>query len=60
VGALFLRALERGERVYAAMVSRGYDGVPRTMHRFAWTRADSIAALVWLAALSGLAAGTRL
>jgi cobalt/nickel transport system permease protein len=26
VGALFLRAFERGERVYLAMVSRGYDG----------------------------------
>jgi cobalt/nickel transport system permease protein len=26
LGALFLRAYERGERVYLAMVSRGYDG----------------------------------
>jgi cobalt/nickel transport system permease protein len=26
LGALFLRAFERGERVYLAMVSRGYDG----------------------------------
>ena len=26
VGALFLRAFERGERVYLAMVSRGYEG----------------------------------
>ncbi|GAA0796932.1 cobalt ECF transporter T component CbiQ [Spirilliplanes yamanashiensis] len=26
IGALFLRAYERGERVYLAMVSRGYDG----------------------------------
>ncbi|MET0493103.1 MAG: cobalt ECF transporter T component CbiQ [Actinoplanes sp.] len=31
VGALFLRAYERGERVYLAMVSRGYDGrLPRS------------------------------
>ena len=31
IGALFLRAYERGERVYLAMVSRGYDGrLPRT------------------------------
>jgi cobalt/nickel transport system permease protein len=30
IGALFLRAYERGERVYLAMVSRGYDGrLPR-------------------------------
>ena len=26
VGALFLRSYERGERVYLAMLSRGYDG----------------------------------
>jgi cobalt/nickel transport system permease protein len=26
IGALFLRAFERGERVYLAMLSRGYDG----------------------------------
>jgi cobalt/nickel transport system permease protein len=30
VGSLFLRAYERGERVYLAMVSRGYTGrLPR-------------------------------
>jgi cobalt/nickel transport system permease protein len=35
VGALFLRTYERGERVYLAMVSRGYDGrLPQlTEHR---------------------------
>jgi cobalt/nickel transport system permease protein len=33
VGALFLRAFERGERVYLAMVSRGYTGrMPRPEH----------------------------
>lgn len=33
VGALFLRAFERGERVYVAMVSRGYDGrMPAGLH----------------------------
>ena len=29
-GSLFLRSLERGERVYAAMLARGYDGEVRT------------------------------
>lgn len=34
IGALFLRAFERGERVYLAMVSRGYDGrMPVGLHR---------------------------
>jgi cobalt/nickel transport system permease protein len=33
IGALFLRAYERGERVYLAMVSRGYDGsMPQSWH----------------------------
>ncbi|MGD2058539.1 MAG: cobalt ECF transporter T component CbiQ [Anaerolineales bacterium] len=30
VGSLFLRSLERSERVYAAMLARGYDGEMRT------------------------------
>lgn len=34
VGSLFLRALDRSERIYAAMLSRGYDGHMRTMQRF--------------------------
>jgi cobalt/nickel transport system permease protein len=39
VGSLFLRALERSERVYDAMLSRGYDGQMRTLARF---RMDSV------------------
>ena len=31
IGTLFLRSYERGERVYAAMVSRGFDGEIRTL-----------------------------
>jgi cobalt/nickel transport system permease protein len=31
VGSLFLRSLERSERVYAAMLSRGYDGELRVL-----------------------------
>ncbi len=34
VGSLFLRALERSERVFAAMASRGYDGEVRALVRF--------------------------
>jgi cobalt/nickel transport system permease protein len=41
VGSLFLRSLERSERVHAAMLARGYNGqvpslVRRTMHRIDW------------------------
>jgi cobalt/nickel transport system permease protein len=31
-GSLFIRALERSDRIYMAMVSRGYDGEVRTLH----------------------------
>lgn len=31
VGSLFLRSIERSERVYAAMLARGYDGTSRTL-----------------------------
>ncbi len=34
VGSLFLRSLERSERVYAAMASRGYDGEMRILNSF--------------------------
>jgi cobalt/nickel transport system permease protein len=42
VGSLFLRSLERSERVYAAMLSRGYDGElrilePSSMGAIDWT-----------------------
>ena len=33
VGTLFIRSYERGERVYAAMVARGFDGQPRPLDR---------------------------
>ena len=31
IGVLFLRAFERGERVHAAMLARGWDGTIRTL-----------------------------
>jgi cobalt/nickel transport system permease protein len=52
VGALFLRAFERGERVYLAMVSRGYTG------RLPAPDARGAGALQWTAgALLPLVAG---
>jgi len=61
VGALFLRAYERGERVYLAMVSRGYDGrLPRPETGGAstadWARSavlPAAAAVIGLAAVLG-------
>ncbi|MBW4424074.1 MAG: energy-coupling factor transporter transmembrane protein EcfT [Nostoc desertorum CM1-VF14] len=54
IGALYLRSLERAERVYAAMVTRGYNGqLPidsplRPKERFAILVAWAIAACVTL------------
>jgi len=40
IGTLFIRSYERGERVYAAMVARGFDGQTRTLDRLSFRRAD--------------------
>ncbi len=42
IGSLFLRGLERSERVYAAMIGRGYDGTVKMMRNFNWEPADSL------------------
>lgn len=58
VGSLFVRSLERSERVYAAMLSRGYDGQMRTLGRFEMTRKDGWAVFIGaVVLLSALAAG---
>jgi cobalt/nickel transport system permease protein len=49
-GSLFIRSLERSERVYAAMLARGYDGTPRSLPQAGVARRD------WLILLAGLLA----
>jgi len=44
-GALFIRSYERGERVFLAMTSRGYDGTLPTGERTAATPRQWCAAL---------------
>ncbi|MER5773294.1 cobalt ECF transporter T component CbiQ [Streptomyces sp. NPDC002039] len=52
-GALFIRSYERGERVYLAMVSRGYSGSMPVIDDIAATRAQwAYAAVLPLAALA--------
>jgi len=41
VGTLFIRSYERGERIYAAMLSRGFDGQVRTLHNLSFRPADA-------------------
>lgn len=55
-GALFVRSYERGERVYQAMASRGYDGsMPvldeRRARAVEWAGALALPATTWLVAL---------
>ncbi len=53
IATLFLRSYERGERVYMAMASRGYDGTIKGFEDTQLTRRDYLmAAAVILAALS--------
>jgi len=40
IGVLFIRTYERGERVYTAMVSRGFDGKIKTLTRSKITKWD--------------------
>ena len=52
-GALFIRSYERGERVYAAMVSRGYSGrMPRLRGQAApaatWAAGLAVPAVAWI------------
>jgi cobalt/nickel transport system permease protein len=54
IGSLFIRSYERSERIYAAMLSRGYAGQVRTLTRSRWQVRDSWAALCWGILLAGV------
>jgi cobalt/nickel transport system permease protein len=41
IGTLFIRSYERGERVYAAMTARGFDGQTRTLGSLSFRPADA-------------------
>jgi len=58
-GALFIRSYERGERVYQAMVARGYEGKMPVLtvgstSPGVWLRALALPAVAWAAALIGV------
>jgi cobalt/nickel transport system permease protein len=62
-GSLFLRSLERSDRVYAAMLARGYNGDPPAFAPVPLTNADRrvllsglsiLAALLFFAFLTGV------
>jgi cobalt/nickel transport system permease protein len=50
-GNLFMRAFERSDRIYMAMVSRGYDGEVRAMPLIPLSFADRILLICGVAIL---------
>lgn len=54
VGNLFVRGYERGDRIYAAMLARGYDGEARSLPRPPLTAIHWLAVGLGLAILAGL------
>ena len=51
IGLLFVRTYERGERVYLAMESRGFQGTIYTLDDLCWKRYDTLAAVIFLTVL---------
>ncbi len=56
VGTLFLRSYERGERVYAAMVARGFEGQTRTLTNLRFQAVDLYYATGFAVALAFIGA----
>ncbi len=55
IGSLFIRSYERSERVYAAMLARGFDGEIRTLNELRFQRADLGFGVFFSLALAGIA-----
>jgi cobalt/nickel transport system permease protein len=63
IGSLFIRSYERSERIYAAMLSRGFDladGQVRTLEPLTWEARDSWAVAVCATVLVAIAVLGRL
>ena len=52
IGTLFIRSYERGERVYGAMLARGFEGEIRTLSDLRFSLADSCFAVGFLLCLA--------
>ena len=54
LGVLFIRAYERGEKVYLAMCSRGFDGNIKTVHNFRVEKNDFCFLIIIVSVLAGI------
>jgi cobalt/nickel transport system permease protein len=52
IGSLFIRSYERGERVYQAMLCRGFDGQVRTLNSLQLTKFDLCFASIFLISIA--------
>lgn len=52
IGSLFIRSYERAERVYAAMISRGYTGTINTLDTQVLSLRDAVFSLIFFSILS--------
>jgi cobalt/nickel transport system permease protein len=59
-GNLFLRSIERSERIYDAMVARGYDGEVRVLRAPAMRAGDTVVALIFVSLLVAIQMLARL
>ena len=48
IGLLFIRTYERGERIYLAMESRGFQGTIHTLNDLRWKKSDTVAAVIFV------------
>ena len=60
VGSLFLRSVERSERIYGAMLARGYDGEVRSLRSPVLQSRDVIVALLFILVLAAIQVLARL
>ena len=51
IGLLFIRAYERGERVYQSMVERGFDGEIRILSNLKFKKVDILFSVIFISIL---------
>ena len=54
IGALFIRSYERGERIYTAMLARGFDGGFRTLDQLRFSSLDALFGLSFLLVVAAI------
>lgn len=53
IGQLLLRAMDRAQRIYRAMVARGFEGEVRVLHQARWGWHETVFVVGWVAFFMG-------